>query len=160
MTRHRYKYSRGSWGRADLSLLKQIPPFDTYYVITGDDTAMEECLGRLVDAFPNQRILVWESKYTPAIPGIVTENDLIAAPYRGEKVSGPYAYSRLDFDNFYSVGFYNSTKEKEPEIDFLLINNGELVNPCEACVYAVDRLSGNCSPLSSLCISRGDKKWI
>ena len=160
MTRHRYKFSRGSWGRSDLSLLKQIPPFDTYYVITGDDDAKEECLGRLVKAFPNQRILVWEAIDTLSLPGVTTENDLVAAPYRSEKVSGSYSYSRIDFDNAYSGGFYSSTKEKEPKINFLLISNQELISPCEACVYAVDRLSGNCSPLSSLCISRGDKKWI
>jgi hypothetical protein len=50
--------------------------------------------------------------------------------------------------------------DSETDIDFYIVHEGGIVDPCQVCIHAVDRLSGGCSPMGTKCVSRGDEKWI
>lgn len=147
---------------------KTIPPFDTYYIITGDDEEKETCLGRLVDAFKNLRLLVWDASQTPDLIGVQSKEDLIVAPHRASRVSSSYLYYRMSDSGWHlglsmggiSAPTWEDYRDKETDTEFLIVHDEGLIDPCQVCVHAVERLSGECSPMGPKCVSRGDKKWI
>jgi hypothetical protein len=121
---------------------------------------MEAAVGRLVDAFKGTPLLAWEASDTPDLAGVRTGAELILAPHRSLKVSTSYFYTRIR--GFSTLGHHSDygQETEEATMDFYLVHDDGLVDPCQVCVHAVARLSGGCTPMGPTCVSHGDNKWI
>ncbi len=102
---------------------------------------------------------MWRATLESGIEGVTSDSDLIVAPYRESKICHGYSQKRISGSFAKSGWSWGTTKvDSEPDDEyFLVLSDGEVVDPCSICRYSSFRLGGSCAPLGFNCLSREDK---